>query len=120
MIADPGQRQDVAAQHPAVVQRLRKAYEEWFADVTQVPIERPPIPVGHREWPAVELPAPEAYLTGNDPLVQPVRLRARLADRLGESGRHGVLGGTSGQRRHVLGDGHVRLSAGCGGNATVR
>ena len=64
MIADPGQVHDVAAQHPEVVGRLLKAYEKWFADVTQVPIERPAIPIGYHERPAVELPAPEAYLHG--------------------------------------------------------
>ena len=64
MIADPGQANDVAAEHTQVVDRLTKAYEAWFADVTRRPIERPAIPVGHRERPAVELPAPEAYFTG--------------------------------------------------------
>ena len=33
--ADPGQRQDVASRHPAVVERLRQAYESWWADVSQ-------------------------------------------------------------------------------------
>ena len=31
---DPRQQNDVAAQHPAVFQRLKKSYEDWFADVS--------------------------------------------------------------------------------------
>jgi arylsulfatase A-like enzyme len=33
MIADPGEKQDLAAQQPDVVQQLRSDYERWFADV---------------------------------------------------------------------------------------
>ncbi len=64
MAADPGQARDVSKDHPEVAERLRAAYEKWFKDVTRRPIERLPIPVGHPERPAVELPAPEAYLQG--------------------------------------------------------
>ncbi len=32
--ADPGQKQDVAGQHPETVARLRKAYEAWWAGVS--------------------------------------------------------------------------------------
>ncbi|NOX54313.1 MAG: arylsulfatase [Planctomycetes bacterium] len=65
MIDDPGQKRDIAAEHPQVVQRLSRAYEQWYADVTREPIRRPAIAVGYAEWPAVELPAPEAYFTGS-------------------------------------------------------
>jgi arylsulfatase A len=64
MHADPGQTSDVAEQHPDHVARLASAYENWFADVTSVPITRPVIDVGHREWPEVKLTVPEAYFTG--------------------------------------------------------
>ncbi len=33
--ADPGQKKDVAAEHPEVVGRLRAAYENWWADVSK-------------------------------------------------------------------------------------
>ena len=33
--ADPGQRKNVAADHPETVQRLRQAYEGWWTDVSQ-------------------------------------------------------------------------------------
>ena len=46
------------------LERLSRAYDRWFADVTQRPIVRPPIPLGYAQRPAVELPAPEACFTG--------------------------------------------------------
>ncbi len=33
--ADPGQEKDVAADHPKIVKRLRKAYEDWWDDVSE-------------------------------------------------------------------------------------
>ena len=65
MIADPGQASDVAADHPDVVARLESAYTSWFAAVTRAGIDRPPIPVGYRARPAVELSAPEAFFNGD-------------------------------------------------------
>ena len=35
MEADPGQRHDVAKQHPEVVTKLRQAYEGWWTDVSR-------------------------------------------------------------------------------------
>jgi arylsulfatase A-like enzyme len=64
MLADPSQERDVAGDHPDETAQLIKAYDAWFADVTQEPIVRPPIPVGYSERPFVELPAPEAYFSG--------------------------------------------------------
>ncbi len=64
MPADPSQERDVAADHRGVVARLSGAFDRWLADVTEVPIVRPPIPVGHAERPSVDLPAPEAYFPG--------------------------------------------------------
>jgi hypothetical protein len=34
MIADPLERKNVAAEHPEIVERMRKDYDAWFADVT--------------------------------------------------------------------------------------
>ncbi len=65
MLADPSQQQNVAGDHPDETAKLSEAYDQWFADVTEEPIERPPIPVGYAERPLVELPAPEAYFSGN-------------------------------------------------------
>ena len=63
MLADPSEKQDLAKSEPEVVARFSQAYDAWFADVTEVPIARPLIPVGYKERPYVELPAPEAYFT---------------------------------------------------------
>jgi len=50
MLADPGQKTNVAAQHPEVVEKLATAYAEWEKDVRQgqkgMP---PPLPVGYDE-----------------------------------------------------------------------
>jgi arylsulfatase A-like enzyme len=35
MIVDPGQKKDVAADHPKVVAELRKAYDGWWADISK-------------------------------------------------------------------------------------
>ncbi len=34
MAADPGEKRDVAAEHPEIVAKMRKGYEEWFKDVS--------------------------------------------------------------------------------------
>jgi arylsulfatase A-like enzyme len=65
MLDDPSQKLDVAVDHTETVARFSAAYDDWFADVTQIPIIRQPIPVGFRERPEAELPAPEAYFTGS-------------------------------------------------------
>ena len=33
--ADPGQKNNIANEHPKVVEKLRKAYEEWWADLSE-------------------------------------------------------------------------------------
>jgi len=64
MVADPGQQQDVAAQHPDITRKLKAAYEAWFDAVNCGDCTPPPIPVGHLQMPCVELPAPECRLHG--------------------------------------------------------
>jgi len=51
--ADPGQKNDVANEHPKVVARLRKAYEAWWASLSERFDEYCEIIIGHeRENPA--------------------------------------------------------------------
>ena len=45
--ADPGQRQDVAADHPDVVRRLREAHERWWDEVAEGLGEYCPISLGN-------------------------------------------------------------------------
>jgi arylsulfatase A-like enzyme len=42
LVADPGEKQDVADGHPDVVKRLRAAYEGWFKDVSATRGYEPP------------------------------------------------------------------------------
>lgn len=46
MHADPGQRHDIAAQHPNVVARLRSEYEAWWEEVSQQFDAEIPMPIG--------------------------------------------------------------------------
>lgn len=64
MQADPGQSSNVASGHPQVVDRLSKAYDDWFVDVRKVPVVRPVIDIGHPEWPETKLTVPEARMSG--------------------------------------------------------
>ena len=66
ILADPGQRVDVAAQHPEVVAELRGGYEEWWAKVSQQFEGTIPIPVGQTESEPVGL---NAHDWRNDPVV---------------------------------------------------
>ena len=56
----------MAAQHPEVVDRLRREFERWFQDVTEGVEYRPvPIPVGHVDEPVVEIQPSWANWKGN-------------------------------------------------------
>ena len=59
MLADPGQKTDVAARHPDVAGKLKAAYDAWWADVSKGLVGMPPpLPVGYAEMPAVTFWAP--------------------------------------------------------------
>lgn len=62
MQTDPGQEQDVAAEHPDELRRLIAGYSGWLEDVTRDGLEPPPIPLGHPARDHVELPPCEATL----------------------------------------------------------
>lgn len=64
MIADPGEKHDLAKAQPQLVEQLARAYDAWFAEVTREGRERLPLPVGHAEHNPVELHAPQAYSSG--------------------------------------------------------
>jgi arylsulfatase A len=67
METDPGQKSDIASEHPEIVQDLSVRYDAWFADISSGGLQRFPLPVGHREQNPVELHAPQAYF---DPPLQ--------------------------------------------------
>lgn len=63
--ADPGETRDISAQNPVEAQRLRLAYEAWFASTMQpYGLQRYPIPVGYEQENPVTLAAPDASLQG--------------------------------------------------------
>jgi arylsulfatase A-like enzyme len=57
MQAAPDQSQNVAAKHPAVVNRLRQAYERWWAEVSARDDELKEIPIGAQAANPVRLTA---------------------------------------------------------------
>lgn len=62
MQTDPGEQANIAQQHPEVLKRLSRSYKQWFADVTAVPLDTIPVPIGYKEQPEVTLPGHEAFL----------------------------------------------------------
>jgi arylsulfatase A len=65
LASDPGEKQNVAARHPKIVDRLRAEFTRWFRDVTQgQTFEPPPIEVGRADENPVEIQASWARLDG--------------------------------------------------------
>ncbi len=62
MIADPQQKNEVSDEHPQVLQKLQKAYEEWYKEVTNNGFDPIPIPIGYPQQKEVTLPGHEAFL----------------------------------------------------------
>ncbi|MCP4190087.1 MAG: arylsulfatase [Planctomycetaceae bacterium] len=62
MQKDPGQRQDLAGEHPQVLAGLKQQYEQWFQDVTRDGFAVIPTEIGHAAAPKVTLPGHEANL----------------------------------------------------------
>ena len=62
MIRDPSESTDIKDIKPEVTQNLKKAYDDWYADVTSRGFYPIPIPVGYSEWPEVVMPGHEAFL----------------------------------------------------------
>jgi len=64
MISDPGQTENVADDHPEVLQRLSREYEDWYEQVTAAGIEAPPLPIGFSSSEIVALQAEDSSLKG--------------------------------------------------------
>ncbi len=62
MQADPGQRTDVAKDHPQVVKDLAGRFDRWWQDVTSEGFEPIPTEIGHPTAPVVTFPGHEAIL----------------------------------------------------------
>ncbi|MCL2624903.1 MAG: sulfatase-like hydrolase/transferase [Planctomycetaceae bacterium] len=66
MIADPGQRKNIAEKRPEVLKRFVQTLEDW-KESTRYNVEREvvPIPVGYSEYPWTPLPSRDAEFAGN-------------------------------------------------------
>ncbi len=77
MWSDPGQTRDVRPQHPEIASRLEAELDAWRRDVglpppvasrrgrrSELPADRRPFPVGHREFPRTWLPAKDGVAHG--------------------------------------------------------
>ncbi len=66
MVADPGQRRDVTAEHPEVAAKLSRAMSDWKRDVlSELTRQERPFTVGYPEFPTTVLPARDATPHGN-------------------------------------------------------
>lgn len=63
IVADPGQKKNVAAEHSEVVNELSTAYENTFTESARRGLDSLPIQIGHEGWPEVTLPGHEAFLS---------------------------------------------------------
>ena len=66
LLADPGQRHDVASEYPKVVATLREGYEKWWEKVSEQFDGTVPIPIGTEEAQTVLL---NSHDWRNDPVV---------------------------------------------------
>ncbi|HIA48664.1 MAG TPA: hypothetical protein EYN96_12035 [Candidatus Hydrogenedentes bacterium] len=64
MIADPGEKNDIAKKKPQITNQLKKAYDEWDASFSHVSTVPPPIPIGHDEMKTVILTCSEGIWEG--------------------------------------------------------
>lgn len=61
MEVDPGERKNIAADHPDIVMQLSEQYDAWFDVISHEGLQRFPLPIGHPQQNPVELHAPQAY-----------------------------------------------------------
>lgn len=63
---DPGEKTDIAKQHPEIVEELSAALDEYLAEADVTNLSPAPIEIGHMENLRVELQGHEAFLHGSD------------------------------------------------------
>jgi arylsulfatase A len=65
LLADPGEKNNIASHNPAELAKLNKAYDAWFASTLEgFSPGGPPIPVGHQEENPAHLSPTQAALSG--------------------------------------------------------
>ena len=63
---DPGEKNDIAKQHPEIVEELSAALDEYLAEADVTNLAPAPIEIGHMENLRVELQGHEAFLHGSN------------------------------------------------------
>ena len=64
LVNDPGQKRNISQEQPAVFERLRTAYGDWFKDVSKGWEWKSVIPCGYAEFPITHLHAVQSTLSG--------------------------------------------------------
>ena len=64
LVNDPGQKRNISQEQPAVFERLRTAYGDWFNDVSKGWEWKSVIPCGYAEFPITHLHAVQSTLSG--------------------------------------------------------
>jgi arylsulfatase A-like enzyme len=65
MLADPGQRKDIAGERPEIASEMAKSVSTWREEVLPKSPDRRPFPVGYREFPRTPLPARDGIAHGD-------------------------------------------------------
>lgn len=65
MQKDPGEKHNIAKEHPQVVQKLSRLYEAWIEDTRKPGLERLPLSIGYEEENPVVLNAPQVHIEGD-------------------------------------------------------
>jgi arylsulfatase A len=65
MVNDPGQEVNIKGQNPKKYEQLKKAYSEWFSDISKEWKLESTIPCGYSEFPNCKLSVVEARFTGD-------------------------------------------------------
>jgi len=77
--ADPGQENDIAAEHPDVVERLRKAHEDWWDEVAPDRMKHFPITIGSDQENPTRLDAFDFMSDDVAPMQGQIRNAKRVA-----------------------------------------
>ena len=57
IVSDPGQRNNIAAEHPEIVAEMREFYDQWWAELEPTFAQTTEIYLGHPDYPVVSLTA---------------------------------------------------------------
>lgn len=92
--SDPGQKQNIASQHPDVVAKMRAFYDQWWAELEPTFSQTTEIYLGHPEHPVVSLTAhdwiQEVYPPWHQGSIRAAKLEKQKSDKLAHNGHWAV------------------------------